>query len=218
VPPPVRFLLPGLPPPADLTIAGVMASEQAVSRGARDGTSADRAAQDDALIARAVEGDGEAREALVRHYLGDVYATTARVLSDRQLAEDAAQDAFMNALNNLHRFRRDASFRTWLLRIALNAAYSVGRRHGRRREVGLAIVEDVADERPDAAAEAVTRAESRRVDTLLERLPPKQRLAVTLRAQQGLSYQEIAAAMECTEGAARVNYHLGVKRLRELML
>jgi RNA polymerase sigma-70 factor (ECF subfamily) len=52
---------------------------------------------------------------------------------------------------------------------------------------------------------------------MVDRLPPKQRLAVTLRIHQGLSYAEAAQVMKCSEGAARVNYHLGIKRLRELL-
>jgi RNA polymerase sigma-70 factor (ECF subfamily) len=52
---------------------------------------------------------------------------------------------------------------------------------------------------------------------MLVRLPPKQRLAVTLRIHNGLSYAEVAQVMKSTEGAARVNYHLGIKRLRELL-
>ncbi|MEX0906762.1 MAG: sigma-70 family RNA polymerase sigma factor, partial [Gemmatimonadota bacterium] len=64
------------------------------------------------------------------------------------------------------------------------------------------------------SAERSTEAE--RVSALLERLPTKQRMAVSLRIQQGLSYAEVATALGCTQGAARVNYHLGVKRLREL--
>jgi RNA polymerase sigma-70 factor (ECF subfamily) len=51
---------------------------------------------------------------------------------------------------------------------------------------------------------------------LLADLPMKQRMAVILRAQQGLSYAEVGAAIDCSEGAARVNYHLGIKRLKEL--
>jgi RNA polymerase sigma-70 factor, ECF subfamily len=174
-------------------------------------------AADAALVARARAGEPEAREQLVRRHLDDVYRLTARILGDRDLAQDATQDAFVNALGALHRFRGDASFRTWLLRIAANAARSVGRRQVRRREVGLVAAESVTSPAADPArrAEAVTEVE--RVAKLLDTLPTRQRLAVALRAQQGLSYAEIAAAMECTEGAARVNYHLGVKRLREML-
>ena len=169
------------------------------------------------MLDRARSGEAAAREELVRKYLPDVYRTAARVLSDPELAEDAAQDALINALGGLSRFRGEASFRTWLLRITINAARSVGRRNGRRREVSLVVAENEAARTPDPATRAVNLSEVDRVEIALARLPTKQRLAVALRVQQGLNYAEIAGALKCSEGAARVNYHLGVKRLRELL-
>jgi RNA polymerase sigma-70 factor, ECF subfamily len=170
-----------------------------------------------ALLERARAGDMDAREQLVRLHLDDVYRLTYRVLGDRELAQDAAQDAMVNALRALDRFRGDASLRTWLLRIALNAARSVGRRRVRRREVSLVLASEEPSRDADPAVRVEERMEVDRVDRLLQKLPPKQRLAVALRVQQGLSYAEIAATLGCSEGAARVNYHLGVKRLRGLL-
>ena len=170
-----------------------------------------------ALLARARDGDAAAVDALVRKYLGDVYAITFRLLGDRDLAQDAAQDALVGALNGLHRFRGASSFRTWLIRIAINAARSTGRRKTRRREVSLEAVAGNADAGVDAASLVARNDEAERAAALLDRLPEKQRMAVSLRIHQGLSYKEIGVALDCTEGAARVNYHLGVKRLRELM-
>jgi RNA polymerase sigma-70 factor (ECF subfamily) len=169
------------------------------------------------LLARARAGDAEAVDLLIRRYLKDVYAVTSRLLGDNDMAQDAAQDAFVNALNGLSRFRGEASFRTWLIRIAVNAARTIGRRKTRRREFSLEIASETAADMPDAATMVSRHDDAARAAGLLAKLPEKQRLAVTLRTQQGLSYQEIGAALNCTEGAARVNYHLGVKRLRELM-
>jgi RNA polymerase sigma-70 factor, ECF subfamily len=173
--------------------------------------------EETALLERARAGEPEARELLVRRYLDDVYRLTARILGDRDLAHDATQDAFVNALGALHRFRGDASFRTWLLRIAVNAARSVGRRQVRRREVSLVQADHEPSLGPDPATRAEQVTEVERVEKMLALLPTKQRMAVALRVQQGLSYAEIGAALDCSEGAARVNYHLGVKRLRELL-
>jgi RNA polymerase sigma-70 factor (ECF subfamily) len=170
-----------------------------------------------ALLARARAGDADAVAALISKYVKDVFAVTARLLDDRDLAQDAAQDALVNALKGLKRFRGEASFRTWLLRIAVNAARTVGRKRTRRREVSLEVVSESAVDLPDAATLASQNADVARAAALLAKLPEKQRMAVSLRIQQGLSYQEIGALLDCSEGAARVNYHLGVKRLRELM-
>jgi RNA polymerase sigma-70 factor, ECF subfamily len=175
------------------------------------------AVDETSLLARARAGESAAIDELVRAYLGDVYAVTARVLGERDLAQDAAQDAMVNALRSLDRFRGESSFRTWLLRIAVNAARSAARRRTRRREVSIDAAEGQSADGADPASRAVLQDEAGRAEAMLARLPEKQRMAVSLRVQQGLSYHEIANVMECTAGAARVNYHLGVKRLRELM-
>jgi RNA polymerase sigma-70 factor, ECF subfamily len=162
-------------------------------------------------------GDRDAQEVLVRRYAADVYAVAVRILGDRDQAADAAQDAMINAINGMGRFRGEASFRTWILRIAANSAKSAGRRGWRKREIHLAAAESVAASTPDPESTALLRNESERAIRLLEQLPPKQRMAVHLRISQGLSFAEVGDVMDSTEGAARVNYHLGIKRLRELM-
>lgn len=169
------------------------------------------------LVERARAGDVDARAELVSRYVDDVFALTARVLRERDLAQDAAQDAFVNALGALSRFRGEASFRTWLLRIALNSARSLGRRRTRRREVALAAAEELPAMAEDPARRVVLLDEGERLRVALAALPEKQRLSVSLRVYQGLSCAEIAEIIDSTEGAVRVNYHLGIKRLRELL-
>ena len=170
-----------------------------------------------ALIGRARAGDREAQDVLVRVYLADVYGLALRLLGDEDLAQDAAQDAMVNAMRALNGFRGDSSFRTWVLRIAANAARSQARRRWRKREVALTAVEGLAGEGEDPEAKAVVQDEATRVRKHLERLPRKQRLAVELRVNQGLDYEDVARILKCSTGAARVNYHLGIKRLREMM-
>jgi RNA polymerase sigma-70 factor (ECF subfamily) len=177
----------------------------------------DQEPDDASLITRARAGDDAAIDSLVRRYLGDVYAVTSRVLHDAELAQDAAQDALINALRALDRFRGEASFRTWLLRIAVNAARTIARKQVRRREVSLEEVQETPSDATDVASVVARNDEAKRAQRVLAQLPEKQRMAVTLRITQGLSYHEIGLVLDCTEGAARVNYHLGVKRLRELM-
>lgn len=175
------------------------------------------ATDDRELVEQARGGSREALNALLSRYLGDVYDVTFRVLGDRDAAEDAVQEAFINAMRGLPRFRGDASFRTWLLRIALNAARSALRSKGRKKESALTALSGLASDGPDPAEAAVRVTESERVHALLADLPEKQRLAVTMRVFQGLSHREIAEVTGSTEGAVRVNYHLGIKRLKEWM-
>jgi RNA polymerase sigma-70 factor (ECF subfamily) len=170
-----------------------------------------------ALIGRARAGDLDAQDVLVRRYLADVYGLAFRLLRDEDLAQDAAQDAMVNAIRALDGFRGDASFRTWVLRIAANSAKSIARRRGRKREIPLTVVEGLAGDAEDPAERAEARDEARRIRSQIEKLPEKQRLAVELRVNQGLEYSDIAQILKCSAGAARVNYHLGIKRLREWM-
>ena len=188
-----------------------------MSESARDTAELVTQEDDASLLSRARSGDRQATELLIGRYVRAVYETTARVLGDRDLAQDAAQDAFVNALGGLRGFRGESSFKTWLLRIALNSARTIARRQGRRREVAIDAAAEVASEAVDETNRVANAREAQRIEQLLQRLPEKQRMAVTLRLQHGLSYADVAAALDCSEGAARVNYHLGVKRLREWM-
>ena len=172
--------------------------------------------EDQGLVTRARDGEAAALDTLVSRHHAAVYEVTYRVLGDPDAAADAAQDTFMRALAALHTFRGEAAFRTWLLKIAANVARSAGRKTTRRREVTLEAVPEQGGA-DDPAHRAVVRTEAERVSRALETLPEKQRLAVTLRIDQDLSHREIGEVIGSSEGAARVNYHLGIKRLRELL-
>ena len=171
---------------------------------------------DTALLDRARGGDREAQGMLISRYADDVYRLTARLLSDRDLARDAAQDAFINVLNGLGSFRGQASVRTWILRVAANAAMTLGRRQTRRREIPLETAANAPAAARDTGDEVAARLDATRMEALLAQLPPKQRMAVILRIQNGLSYAEVGDVIDCSEGSARVNYHLGIRKLREL--
>lgn len=171
---------------------------------------------DDAeLVARARDGDGAALDALVSRHHASVYAVAYRVLGDPDAAEDAAQDAFVKAIGALDTFRSDASFKTWLLRIAANTATSAGRSLTRRREVALDPTAEWLESGSSPERDAVVRTEAERVEAALAELPEKQRLAVSLRLHEEMTHREIAHVLGSSEGAVRVNYHLGIKRLRE---
>ena len=176
---------------------------------------ATRVEDDGPLVERALGGDERALDALVSRHHAAVYQATYRVLGDPDRAADAAQDTFVKALGALAGFRGDASFRTWLLRIATNTARSAGRKATRRREVALDPASGWQADAPGPERQAVLKTEAARVEAAIAELPEKQRLAVTFRLQQALSYREIADIIGSTEGTVRVNYHLGIRRVRE---
>lgn len=151
---------------------------------------------------------------MARHQ-GVVFRFLVALLRDDDAAADAAQETFVRALGKLDGYRGDASFRTWLLAIARNEARGWLRGAGRRKEAPLDDLPPIADRQVGPEAKAVQSSELARVREALVRLPEKQRLSVTLRIFDGLSFREVAQATDSTEGAARVNYHHGIRRLRE---
>jgi RNA polymerase sigma-70 factor (ECF subfamily) len=177
-----------------------------------------RSSSDETLVDRARAGELDAMDELVSRHHASVFRVAVGILRDEDQAADAAQEAFMKAFKGLKRFRGDASFKTWLLTITANEARGMLRKAGRRKEVGLDVVGPV----PSAdlsAQERVERAQDAgRIRELLIRLPEKQREAVTLRIFEDLTFREIGAIIGSSEGAARVNYHHGIRRLKEMLV
>lgn len=145
------------------------------------------------------------------------YRVALGVVRDPDLAADAAQDGFLKAFRGLDGFRGDARFRSWLLTIVMNEARGLLRKQARRRESALDDVGPLRDGGLPVDEEVAVREEARRARVLMDRLPEKQRMAVLLRVDEGLSFREVGELIDSSEGAARVNYHHGIRRLRELM-
>lgn len=175
------------------------------------------AQEDSDLVARARSGDERAMGGLVDRHHASVFRTALAIVRDEDLAADAAQDAFLKAFRGLDGFRGDAAFRTWLLAIAANEARTLLRRVGRRRETALDDVGPLQAPEMSPAEAAILHVEAARARRSLAALPEKQRLAVTLRLEEGLSFREVGEVIGSSEGAARVNYFHGVRRLREML-
>lgn len=169
------------------------------------------------LVARGRDGDESALSELVRRHGDSAYRVAVSITGEPDVAQDVVQDGFIRAFRALDRFRGDASFRTWLLTIVGNEARGALRKRGRRRETSLDSVGPVESTDVDVASRVVIADEAGRARMMLERLPEKQRLSVSLRVDEGLSFREIGEVIGSSEGAARVNYFHGIRRLRELM-
>lgn len=172
---------------------------------------------DEELVDRARRGDEAALAALVDRHHAAAYRVAVSMLRDDDGAQDIVQDAFIRAFRGLPGFRGDAAFRTWLLTITANEARAAIRRRGRRRETGFEDAGSVPLDQVGADERLAILDEADRVRAVLATLPEKQRLSVSLRIEEGLSFREIGEVIGSSEGAARVNYFHGIRRLREMM-
>ena len=172
-------------------------------------------APDSALIAAWQAGDEQAAAELVGRHARPLARFLAGAGAPEAEVDDLVQEAFIRAFRSVDRFRGQCQFRTWLLTIGGNVLKDFGRKAGRRKVMPL-------DETvQDGAGDPHAHAEAREAETLLAagllQLPRLQREVFLLRAQQGLEYEEIAAALATTSGAARVHYHHAVRRLKEMV-
>lgn len=169
---------------------------------------------DIALIQRYLAGEETAAEELVLRYQRQLYAFLYRMTRDMEEAKDLTQKTFLKAIQGLGGFRGDASFKTWLYQIALNT----GLNHLKESRREMVDIDEMALGSNDDTLDGLIEEERKqRIRNSLHRLPERQRTAVVLRAYDGLSCQETAKVMGCSEGAVKAHYHLGVKKLREYM-
>jgi RNA polymerase sigma-70 factor (ECF subfamily) len=163
------------------------------------------------LVRRVQRGERAAFDLLVRRYQHRVIKLVARLLRDPTEAEDVAQEAFVKAYRAIGSFRGDSAFYTWLYRIAVNTARNAMASRQRRPleyEADLGEGEQAALESrlrhvdtPEAAA--LSGEIQATVDRAVGELPEDLRTAILLREVEGLSYEEIAAAMDCPVGTVR---------------
>lgn len=171
------------------------------------------------LVDAAREGDSQAFDELVRLTYGDVYNLAVRLTGNEADASDVVQDTYVRAFRGLRRFRGDASFSTWLYRIASNCASSFTARRSRQRCDALAdtdvVVETDPDRDPSLRAEASTLRQT--IERALEQLPQRLRAVVVLKHLEDLSHREIAERLGISEAATKVRLHRARHTLRRLV-
>ena len=176
----------------------------------------------DELVRAATGGDEDAFAQLVALHEKKVYNLALRMCGDPEDAWDAAQEAFLSAWRGLPSFRGEAGFSTWLYRLTSNAAIDLLRRN--RRQRGEASLDDEnlgidAVDRAPSPQEQAEAAELRGAVTAgLFRLSDAHRQALILREVQGLSYEEIAAALAVDMGTVKSRINRGRKKLRIFLL
>ncbi|MFA7237579.1 MAG: RNA polymerase sigma factor [Phycisphaeraceae bacterium] len=153
------------------------------------------------LMAGLSRGDMRCLGELVTRHQQAARRLAYRWLGSWDDAEDVAQDAFVRVLNAAGRYQPTANFTTWLYRIVVNLCMDQKRKRGRRGAVALMPGMDAADAAGGAADALAQREQAERVRQAIGSLPERQRMAVILLRYEGLTYRQIAEAMETTETA-----------------
>lgn len=176
------------------------------------------------LVRLACQGDRAASQELVERYQRKVYAVTLGMLHDHEAAWETAQETFIKALRSLDQFRGEASFYTWLYRIAVNLAIDFQRREWRRPVVDVAegvveTQETIQDDlrRNDPFRLVRNREIGERVRAAIDELTPEHRAVILLREVEGLSYEEISRVMQCAKGTVMSRLHYARKKLQSAL-
>ena len=188
---------------------------------ARDAAHADEQVRDLGLVKRVRAGELDAFNRLVEAYQDYLFGVAYRILSDRDHAADAVQDAFLHAFRRLEGYR-GGSFRSWLTRIGVNACMDLLRAKRRRPSQPFPDLEDESweprapeDEGPEARAARAARA--RALSEALLRITADQRAAIVLYDVEGYDYEEIAVLTGVSLGTVKSRIHRGRLALRTLL-
>jgi RNA polymerase sigma-70 factor (ECF subfamily) len=164
------------------------------------------------LVARAQSGDKRAFELLVEKYQRKLARLLSRFIRDPAEVEDVTQEAFIKAYRALPAFRGDSAFYTWLYRIGINTAKNYLMAMGRRAPTSTEVEAEEAEgfeegeqlrdiNTPESLLLSNEIAET--VNSTIERLPEELRTAIQMREIEGMSYEDIAKAMDCPIGTVR---------------
>ena len=177
--------------------------------------------EDEALIAAALNGSAFAWEKLVKRYESKIYNHGLRLMGNSSDAMDLMQEVFLGVYRNLHRFRGDAKFSSWIFRIAHNKAMDLNRK--KRVLAGYPVDSDgegdafdsFADEAAiEPAMELLQTEQNRNVMAMLNSLPFEQRLIVELKVFQSLTFEEIAEMQGISDNTAKTRFYTALRKLK----
>lgn len=171
------------------------------------------------LIERAVRGDAQAFNELMAAQERRMYAVAFRMCGTREDAEDCLQEAMLRIYRSIASFKAQSSFGTWVYRITMNTCLDELRRRKSRPGTSLDDMLDAgwapADEREGPEQRAVRSELRNGLEALILELPEDMRAAVVLRDIQGLSYEDIARALDANVGTIKSRISRGREKLRE---
>ena len=186
-------------------------------------------ATDQEVVALARHGQDAAYRELVRRYERPVFSLVYRMVRDRELAEDLAQETFVKALNAIESYRPEFKFSSWIFKIANNAAID----HLRRRELDTLSLDgsphaetpeaieatalQIGDRQETALEEVEARELGGEIETAISRLRPEYRSCILLRHVEGRAYEEIAEILGLPLGTVKTYIHRARHELRRAL-
>lgn len=178
------------------------------------------------LIIRAKNGDQDAFGQLVLAHQNKVYTLCVHMVTDREEAADLAQEAFLKAWRNLASFHEKSSFATWMHRLTTNVCLDFLRKQSRRQNISVTVSLDdeetgwtePADHRQDPQEHLEREEQKRTLDRALNELPEPQRRILLMREVAGMSYQEIAEALDADLGTIKSRIARSRERLRKILV
>ena len=175
---------------------------------------------DTTLVEQVRTGDRRAFSELVRRHQPAVYRSCYRILGhDEEDAKDASQETFLRAYRKIDTFRGRSTFKTWLVRVAINVSLNERSSRGRKvphSDIDLAQFVASIEEGPEVA---LTRAEAViRMHGALRLVRPDHRAAIVLRELEGLTYQETAESLGVAQGTAKSWVHRGRDQLKKILI
>src|SRR5262245_64961579 len=173
---------------------------------------------DEELVKRAQRGDRTALDRLVRRHQRALFSLCLRYVRDADEAADLVQRSFVRAMGKLAELRDAGVFRSWILRIGAHLALNHIRDHARFVADDGEIEAGTRDERVMSASDRLEAAETASaLRGAVATLPTKQRMTLELRIYEELPFRDIGEVLGISEGAAKVNFHYAVRKLRATM-
>lgn len=172
------------------------------------------------LISRCQQGDQEAFKEIFDRYQKKVYRIAYGVVRHREEALDIVQEVFVKLFHSIKNFKGRSHFYTYLYRMVMNTAID------RSRKMGKQIISSLDEEGSFEPSEEIEKWPEKillqkeleeKVNGAMGKLPAEQRAAIIFREVEGLSYQEMADAMECSIGTVMSRLHYARKRMQELL-
>ena len=177
--------------------------------------------EDEALIAAALNGSAYAWEKLVKRYESQIFNYSVRLTGNSSDAMDLMQEVFLGVYRNLHRFRGDAKFSSWILRIAHNKAVDMNRRRRlmsnqlRMNDDEFDILDILSGDTGNEPDEKLgNQQRNGKITRMLARLSLEHRLVVEFKVFQSLTFDEIAVMQDISANTVKTRFYTALKKLK----